>query len=340
MSRTRQGTILIIVAGLSALLASLALTFLTRMRSDVEESHALIQYAQAKIMLAAACSYVQETSRLGWDRLIYDPGNAGIPTVGSDQQGPVKIHEEAYGWVDVRTGANGPLNYNGQPLAPTTANVWPNVGGAVRCPMYRMVRPPWAIRQSSGYNLMIWDPTKPDLLMPLLKNPDPQPVAPNFYNASSGTANDTRFTAEFKAGDKNPIIPSMGKAWFRVYRDGPSTFIVTCGSGGSQGFKDWTEVNTLNETALFGGAPGQTLFEGLRAAEIRLWYRIEWTAAAMETSYHNLFHEIGQGVDHYETWPPNSSHTWSSSRRTQTWAKNPVGTIRWIQRLMNEPSKW
>lgn len=334
MSRIRQGTILIIVAGVSALLASLALTFLARMRSDVEESHALIQYAQAKIMLAAACSYVQETSRLGWDRRIRNP--TGTPLVDG-----FHIHEEAYGWVDVRDGEPGPRNYENAPLAPTTAGKWPNVGGAVRCPMYRMVRPPWAIRQTTGYNLMLNDAARPDLLWPLLKNPDPQPVTDNSYNPTSGSAVNTKF-AEFREGDKQVVATSAGKAWFRVYRDGLGTFIVTCGSGGTQGFKDWNEVTTLNETALFGGASGASLFNGLRASEIRLWYRIEWTAAAMETSYHNLFHEIGNNphVDHYETWPPNSSHTWSSSRRTQTWAKNPVGTIRWIQRLMTEPTNW
>ncbi len=352
MSSTRQGTILIIVAGLSALLASLALTFLTRMRSDVEESHALIQYAQAKIMLAAACSYVQETSRLGWDRRIKTPLNMAIPTVDSEiQTSDMRIHEEAYGWVDVRDGKEGPLNYAGDWLGGSGATAWPHIGGAVRCPMYRMVRPPWAIRQSTGYNLMKFDAAKPDLLWPLLKNPDPQPVTDNKYDASTGAANDGLFLTEFQEGNKSPVMSSAGKSWFRVYRDGLGTFIVTCGSGGTQGFKNWAEVQTLNETDLFGGPQGQSLFDGMRGSEIRLWYRIEWTGASMETSYHNLFHEIGNGkdmgggpsgtpVDHYETWPPNSSHTWSSSRRTQTWAKNPVGTIRWIQRLMNEPTKW
>jgi hypothetical protein len=94
------------------------------------------------------------------------------------------------------------------------------------------------------------------------------------------------------------------------------------------------------QTGLFGGISGQPLFENLKATEIRLFYRIEWTAAAMETSYHNLHHEIATDTEHYETWPPNSAHTWSASRRTQTWAKNPVGTIRWIQRLTQEPTNW
>ena len=68
MPSPRQGTILILVAGICALMAALALVFLTRMRSDMNESNLVLQHAQAKIMLAAACNYVQETSRIGWDR--------------------------------------------------------------------------------------------------------------------------------------------------------------------------------------------------------------------------------------------------------------------------------
>ena len=63
----RHGTILIIVAAISALMASLALTFLVRMRSDVQESETLMREAQAHIMLTAACQYIQEAARLGYD---------------------------------------------------------------------------------------------------------------------------------------------------------------------------------------------------------------------------------------------------------------------------------
>ena len=47
----RAGTVLIIVAGIIALLSSLAFTFLVRMRSDVEETHGLVADTPARIML-------------------------------------------------------------------------------------------------------------------------------------------------------------------------------------------------------------------------------------------------------------------------------------------------
>ena len=321
----RRGTILIIVAGISALLASLALTFLARMRSDTEESQYLLQYAQAKIMLAAACNYVQETSRLGWDR--YDEGSTQIVDT-------YKIHEEAYGWVDVRDGSTGPrgrkrdsdAGFSGLQLWDSTTIKWPSVGSHVRCPMHRMKRPPYSITLDVGHNYMkTADPSAPDYCFALLRNPDPRP------------AQGVSTYAEFAAGDKTPVVGTTGKAWFRVFRDGPGTFIVTCGAGGTDGFKSWDEMSPTDRQQFNDDRP---YFDNLRNAEVRLHYRIEWTAAVTEVTYHNLQHELARDTEHYETWPPNSSHTWSTSRRTQTWMKNPVGTIRWIQRLMTEPTFW
>jgi hypothetical protein len=326
---TRSGTILIIVAGISALLAALALAFLARMRSDVEESQLLIQYAQAKIMLAAACNYVQETSRIGWDRY------PSTPTVDG-----LAIHEEAFGWIDVRNGETGPLDRAKAPFS-TAAGEWPALGSHVRCPMYAMRIPPYAIKLNAAFNPMVTKPpsSAADYCYPLLRYPDPQPMVDNGWTKAGGPGSVTGSGyAAFAKGDPTPLPESQGKAWFRVFRDGPGTFLITCGSGGTQGFKTWTEILAEGEEDLFSN--DRNLFESLRNSEIRLFYRIEWTAAVTETTYHNLQHEIGRDTDHYETWPPNASHTWSSSRRTQTWMKNPVGTIRWIQRLVTEPTHW
>ncbi len=323
---SRRGTVLIIVAGVSALLAALALAFLARMRSDTEESQHLLRYAQAKIMLAAACNYVQETSRLGWHT-----NDAGRVAVDGEM-----IFQEAYGWVDVRDGSIGPKGKKNDasdpgfsplvPLASLSSGKWPSIGSFVRCPMYRMKRPPYAISLDAGHNYMATDnPASADYCYPLLRNQDPRPA----QNVST--------YAEFAAGDKRPVVETTGKAWFRVFRDGPGTFIVTCGSGGSDGFKHWDEMN-VDEKLVFNN--DRPYFESLRNSEVRLHYRIEWTAAVTEVSYHNLQHEIGRATEHYESWPPNASHAWSSSRRTQTWMKNPVGTIRWIQRLVMEPTFW
>jgi hypothetical protein len=304
---SRQGTILIIVAGVSALLAALALAFLARMRSDTEESQYLLQHAQAKIMLAAACNYVQETSRLGWDRYPFPTAaNPSPPAPSTPTVDGLNIHEEAF----------------------------------VRCPMYLMKRPPFAITMQVGHNLMqTANSSAADYCQPLLRYPDPMPVVSNGWTIPGGPASvtDARFN-EFAIGDRTPIPDTQGRAWFRVYRDGPGTFIVTCGAGGSEAFKDWAEVVAEGKQGMFNN--DRPFFENLRNNEVRLHYRIVWTAAVTETSYHNLQHEIGRETDHYETWPPNSSHTWSSSRRTQTWMKNPVGTIIMTQRLLTEPTFW
>ncbi len=88
---TRRGTVLIVVAGLSALLASSALIFLISVRGDVEDMNLLQREAQARIMLTAACNYIQEASRLGWE-----------PAASTSTE-----HTEAFGWIDVRDGAWG-----------------------------------------------------------------------------------------------------------------------------------------------------------------------------------------------------------------------------------------
>ena len=331
----RSGTILIIVAGISALLAAIALTFLAQMRSDVEESQFVVQHAQAKIMLAAGCNYIQETSRIGWDRSKEStPPSPPIPTVNG-----FTIHEEAFGWVDVRNGRTGPLGRAEQSLvANVPTSEWPHIGTHVRCPMFVRTVPPYATRLDPGFNpILTKDPSSPDYAYPLMRYPDPQPLdnLNNYDHAAPAAVSDAEY-ARFAKGDPTPLMETQGKAWFRVFRDGPATFIITCGSGGTLGYKDWAEI-PASERPQF---QAEEFFHQLKAAELRLFYRVEWTAAGVETSYQNLQHEIARTHDHYESWPPNASHAWSSSRRTQTWLKSPAGTIRWIQRLAQEPTFW
>lgn len=337
MTVSRQGTVLIIIAGIAALLASLSLTFLVRMRGDVEESALVTQYAQAKIMLAAACNYVQETSRLGWDRY------PSTPTVGV-----FPIHEETFGWVDVRDGSVGPRRRDidrtrGDVVwSASTINVgrgrsrpeWPAVLSVAICPMYVLERPRYAISLLATPNAMqTSDPNAADYCFPLLRNPDPRPVIDNGY---PGTVSRTNY-GKFAEADWTPRPQTVGRSWFRVLRDGPATFVLTCGSGGTNGYRDWDEAVALGDSEQFGG---ESMFNALQQNELRLWYRIEWSAATTEVTYHNLHHEISRGHEHYMTWPPNASHTWMSACRTQSWIKNPVGTIRWIQRLPIEPTNW
>ncbi|HEX3135243.1 MAG TPA: hypothetical protein VHX44_16880 [Planctomycetota bacterium] len=61
----------------------------------------------------------------------------------------------------------------------------------------------------------------------------------------------------------------------------------------------------------------------------------------MAMDYHMLDHSLGRDRDHYMVWPLNSSHTTGYHEyRTQTHARNMAGTIRWVQRLVTEPTNW
>ena len=351
MNTARRGTILIIAAGISALLAGLALTFILRMSSDVEESTYVVQYAQAKLMLAAGMNYVQESSRLGWDRDYpsaipgsspssrlprFDTDNGNLATIDG-----LIVHEESYGWIDVRDGQTGPCNRFGQPMFANLKDgtTWPCVGSAVRCPMYVMKRPPYATRLNTGFNIIkttvpISDPTYGQ---PLLINPDPQPVVDNNWSFPSPSGVSSTKYVDFKAGDRTPVVGTTDMSWFRVYRDGPSTFIITCGVGATGGFKNWKEVQDALKEDFFNR--DRVFFESLRNSELRLWYRIEWSAHVADNGYNALSWQKGLNqMEHYLSVAPNAQSNVGSY--TQTWMRNPVGTIRWIQRLIKEPSFW
>jgi len=88
-------------------------------------------------MLMAACNYVLEASRLGYD---YPRGQ--LP---ADNK-----HREGFGWIDVRDGSIGPKDAAGQLLF-TQPGQWPAPESAVRCPMYVMKQPPFAVQQTIAY---------------------------------------------------------------------------------------------------------------------------------------------------------------------------------------------
>lgn len=334
----RQGTILIIVAAISALMASLALTFLVRMRSDVQESETLMREAQAHIMLMAACHYIQEASRLGYD------------------DSTTEYHKEAYGWIDIRDGAVGP-----KPTALSTRSIDPSnphlltdpnlpdpnlshgkdydkffpQQTAKRFDMYLKQIPPYAIRLDPAPNAI--DPTSG---VPWLVEPDPKPQV-----ASSFT--------QFEQGDPTPRQDSTGRAWFRLLRCGSgsnpnlarynaATFIVTCGSGETHGFRRWSDMSPADHQIF---ANDQVMFESLQSTEIRLWYLVEWSPAVGGLHQFNLVHHRGPTTDstndnytfnQYSQFPPN--HSFYS--HSQTKERNFGGTIRYVQRLTSEPPEW
>lgn len=325
----RQGTILIIVAGISALMASLALTFLVRMRSDLFESETLMREAQAHIMLVAACQYLQEASRLGYD------------------DSATTYHKEAYGWIDIRDGAVGPkaTAISSSIGTPGDQHLLPGFGvdddsafpqqTARRFDLYVKQVPPYAIRLDTAPNAV--DPSDG---VPWLVEPDPKPqVADSF--------------ALFEKGIPTPRQDSIGKSWFRLLRcgQGPNanlarynaaTFIVTCGAGETRGFRRWTDM-TSDEQKVFSG--DRALFESLQAAESRLWYLVEWSPAVGGLHQFNLVHHRGATTDadgdnytfnQYSHFPPN----YSFYSHSQTKERNFGGTIRMVQRLTMEPPEW
>lgn len=321
---SRQGTILIIVAGLSALMASLALTFLARQRSSQQEAVWYEQDIQARLMLTAACNYIAECARIGYDTAT----------------GP--NHIEAYGWIDVRDGSVGP-NTRGSRAAEiiplhdearlieswgaggNDRPAWPALKSVARCPMHVLERPPFAIRLDATPNAMVTDEADPAFGRPYLKNPDPQSLA------------DTR--AEFMSADRRIRQSSIDRAWFRVYREAPATFIITCGSGGTRGFRDWAEVQGAGAAAVaeFGD---ETFFNTVRNQEIRLWYRVQWSAAIATGEVHNIKNAWNSGnEDHYVSYPMNTSNS-TINPRSQAQPRNLGGTFSYVQRLRVPPTWW
>ncbi|HYE07567.1 MAG TPA: hypothetical protein VEL07_18765 [Planctomycetota bacterium] len=314
----RRGAILLVVAGGSALIAALAMAFLVRMRSAAEETRLVADEAQARIMLLAACSYVLEGSRLGYD-------------VDPDARPKPDGHIEAFGWIDVRDGAIGPRDQIGRQL--WTAGAWPAVGATARCPMHAWTRPPYAISPTVAPNAIATrDPSSPDFGRPYLRHPDPLPMVANGW---PGAVSDAAWD-DFAAGDPRPRGGTTGLAWFRCHRESPARFVLTCGAGATQGFRSWLEVQAAGAEATF--ADDQALFDDLRANERLLWYRVEWSAAVTVNNYHSIDYHVGQS-GHYYLIAVNGS-LGNGDTRSQMRAPNPVGTIRWVERLAGEPAIW
>lgn len=333
---SRTGTVLIIVAGISALLMSLTLAYLMNMRADMEESELVVREAQARIVLIAGLQYIQEASRLGWDR-------KNTPE-----------HEEAFGWVDVRDGRAGPRDKYGNPLYTVGSGEFPDIGGkAARFPLHMLEQPPFALTTNFTYNPAPRDATLTWQKLVNYDKADPQPAAKSWE--------------KFRDGDPRVRLDSTGKSWFRVYREKntatasaelsnyvePATFTVTCGAGGTYGFRDYQEADDAEQEDLFNGDP--QYFALLRTQERILWFRTEWSPAVGGS-------EMGVRLE------PKLDTTKTDKRRsgfldlpkinldaykdyykgtpleiaTQSWwvNRNPVGSILWIQRLDREPDHW
>ena len=60
----------------------------------------------------------------------------------------------------------------------------------------------------------------------------------------------------------------------------------------------------------------------------------------MSPDYHTLDNE-SYGNDNYECWPMNMTHSGGAhSLRSQSFARNMTGTIKWAQCLRQAPTLW
>ncbi len=237
---------------------------------------------------------------------------------------------------------------------------------------YRQVRPPWAVGLAVVRNPIPTDHTVPTFGIPFLNRPDPLPAfADRDQSAYDQTAPSpvapqpsmptTTLGEAWAAGDPTPVAASLSKGWFRIYREdgtepdrvagggdqiyGPTgaTFVITVGSGGTLGYRDWSEVEDDDAEDTFGSA---TVFEEHLARERRQWYRVEWSGGVGGGADHIYAFALGQNnmkpeESWYEQLPINSSRHIEGGSRDQSSAslpRNYIGTIRYIQRLPGPPS--
>ncbi len=302
---SRSGTILIIVASISALLATLALTFLVRMRADIAESRLFLAETQARVMLAGALNYIGETARIGWD----DP--------------LTPAHEEAYGWIDVRDGRPGPRDFTGKALFNADLDVrlgkgtkWPAIGSWTVCDARLWTLPPTATTAHVAPNPIPPEPAVPWRELINFPNQDPRPATSDYD--------------QFVKGLQTQLPGTDNPCWFRIYRRRPAVFIISCGAGSTGGFRTWQEVVDAGKESYWGT---QEFWAIQFQNEPVFWYEVEWNAAVNTASAGyiysgdqslvptNISKTFGNGTDH-----PNK--------------RNQMGTFLYLQRLEKEPDAW
>ncbi|MDA3961306.1 MAG: hypothetical protein PF961_10995 [Planctomycetota bacterium] len=283
--------------------------------------------------------------------------------------------------------------YDPTPIDPTVPSEyltrWPAPGSVARCPMYRKTVPPYAISPQTVTNPLVFerggnaDYTR----WADFSNRWPTPMFTQWSNTSSPTD-----PGYFATGIPTPVSDSLGQSWFRVYREVEQDhngvddagysyddatdidtvdlsghhgiFIVTCGAGATDGFRNWAEVQALGATAQFGS---ETAFLEFQQTEQRMWYRIEYNAATgtdeyvyrardanyleLDNSTTNSSVRVNQWDDHWKRRfdkDPSALPTTDTITPThgtdyivQTVRNfNPLGTILWTQRITREPPRW
>lgn len=259
-----RGSILILVAGMAALLLSMTVAVLVAARSLAGPSIIVLAEAQNRITLGSALLYIQETSRMGWGS---GPGDM------------------SYGWTDVRDGSAGPCGQtdaNGVPQPQYTGSAYPAEGGVFRGDLYAWQLPPCAISTNPSPNplrLADADLTQAAWSAEVSK-PAPADFTafdariqtgfdPYWLRASQRTQTDgvgpyvgqpvkDTWAAFISRSNLAPRPESIGLTWFRIYREkdsdrngdgtpwydtvpfaGHGTFVVTVGAGGTRGYRFW-----------------------------------------------------------------------------------------------------
>lgn len=202
--------------------------------------------------------------------------------------------------------------------------------------------------------------------------PDPSPVAMTL--------------ADYNAGDRRARTPRA--SWFRIYRETPqdhdgdgvpfydtvslngddrtpdngSVFIITCGAGATQGFRDWAEavaeLGSATAALVFTSEAG---FWDRRREEAILWFRAEWTPYTQVNlapfgvqSYNGRM--PGEGANHRYPRGVRVPEEWQSAAKAhatqgiwhydnvvpqrRTANPMPFGSFRWVMSLDQEPPRW
>lgn len=350
----RRGATLIIITGLAMLMLSMSMAYLARMKSDGQSAADVLNDAQARLMLIAGMSYVCEASRIGWGT-------------------------ETFGWNDVRDHAPGPKNIsgtlpNGGTLWTAGDAKWPAPGSVVRCPMYVMSRPPYAVKQVAAPNPIL-------IVRPGETRPD------GGYNegpgtsltGSSGAVTSTRMLAdfsrldtipsiaglgdvlplpaaryaEFAAGDATPLPRTREYGWFRVYREtaqdhdgsgSPYFDVVNLNAGGIHPNLS-VFIITCGSGATFGFkdyAEAESVNPGLfvdsdHFALLRASERVLHFRVEWSPFIPYVNSTESTALLNTASGPLNDiKHSWYNYNPLC----GPFGSIRWTQRLDREPPTW
>ena len=369
----RSGMLLLVISQIMIVLVIMTLSFIVVMRQDKQSSQRLIAHGQSRLMMHAALMYIQEGSRLGWS---YDPDDPQTIQL-AQQFGWASLTGAAHGWTDSRDGSLGPrgprtfgkgagekgmpppawwpFSYDYIPypedndLSPINLRSFPCPGSAMRAAMATPILTTHATDGRYNYNPIepidpnaaVWSLPRGTDFYPLAAL-DPQPQTDNWTAFAEGlaTTNNQRGNATQAELPENQLQlrrHTVGKAWFRVYREllgdhdadgtamkyGPSyleevygrssgtypdpnfvwpldavalydpnypqlknwnVFIISCGSGGTRGFRWWNlptqdprralEPVTASESGYFSS---EVEFRRLRESEHIIWFRVHWS---------------------------------------------------------------